>query len=165
MNNVIRFWFDKGVAGYRVDAVTHLFEVDKELYGGKYPDEPISGNSLDDPLSYSYLNHIYTTEQDETYDMVYQWRDIYEEYKAKDGFSRVMMVETYASPQNIMRYFGEGDREGAHMPFNFALISDVNGQSTAAEVKYAIDKFLTFKPIDKLANWVVSIRRAYCCHN
>ncbi|XP_026756926.1 maltase A1-like [Galleria mellonella] len=154
MKNVIRFWLEKGVAGFRVDAITHLFEVDKELYGGKYPDEPLSGDLNADPLSYNYLRHIYTSDQDETFDMVYQWREVLDEFKERDGFSRVMMTEAYSSPQVTMRYFGDGEREGAQMPFNFVLISDVNGDSTAEEIKYALDKFLTFKPINKLANWV-----------
>lgn len=90
--------------------------------------------------------------------MVYQWREVFDEFKAKDGLSRVMMTEAYSSPQTTVRYFGEGDREGSHMPFNFALITDVRGTSTAAEIKYAVDKFLTFKPVEKLANWVVSVK-------
>lgn len=155
MKNVIRFWFDKGVAGFRVDAIAHLFEVDKKDFGGKYPDEPLTGYT-DDPDDYDYLDHIYTKDHEETFDMVYQWREVFDEYKAKDGLSRVMMTEAYSSPQLTMKYFGKGDREGSHMPFNFVLISDVNGESSAAEIKYALDKFLTFKPVDKLANWVVS---------
>nr|AJR29308.1 alpha amylase [Antheraea pernyi] len=154
MKNIVRFWLDKGVAGFRVDAIAHLFEVDKELYGGRFPDEPLAGNGDDDPENYGYLDHIYTKDQDETFDMVYQWREVFDEYKGKDGLTRVMMTEAYSSPQLTMRYFGEGDREGAQMPFNFVLISDVDGSSTAAEIKYALDKFLTFKPIDKLSNWV-----------
>ncbi|CAK1602756.1 unnamed protein product [Parnassius mnemosyne] len=154
MKNVLKFWLDKGVAGFRVDAISHLFEVDKAKFDGMYPDEPLSGNKIEDPESYDYLDHIYTKDQDETYDMVYQWRDIFDEYKAKDGLTRVMMTEVYASPDVTMRYFGDGEREGAQMPFNFVLITDVDGSSSAAEIKYAIDKFLTFKPIDKLANWV-----------
>ncbi|OWR49124.1 maltase A1-like [Danaus plexippus] len=154
MKNVIRFWLDKGVAGFRVDAIAHLFEVDKELFGGKYPDEPLSGQSTHDPQNYDYLDHIYTKDQEETFDMVYQWREVFDEYKEKDGLTRVMMTEAYSSPQITMKYFGNGEKEGAQMPFNFVLISDVNGKSTAAEMKYALDKFLTFKPMDKLANWV-----------
>ncbi|XP_013136071.1 PREDICTED: maltase A1-like [Papilio polytes] len=153
MKDVLRFWLNKGVAGFRVDAVAHLFEVDKELFGGKYPDEPLSGNN-DDPESHNYLSHVYTIDQEETYDMVYQWREVFDEYKDKDGLTRVMMTEVYASPEITMRYFGDGEREGAQMPFNFNLITDVNGASSAAEIKYALDKFLTFKPVDKLANWV-----------
>ncbi|KPI94589.1 putative maltase H [Papilio xuthus] len=154
MKNVLRFWLDKGVAGFRVDAVAHLFEVDKEKFGGKYPDEPLSGNNVDDPESHNYLSHIYTIDQEETYEMVYQWREVFDEYKDKDGMTRVMMTEVYASPEITMRYYGDGVREGAQMPFNFNLITDVDGTSSAAEIKYALDKFLTFKPVDKLANWV-----------
>lgn len=154
MKNVIRFWLDKGVAGFRVDAIAHLFEVDKELYGGKYPDEPRASNSETDPDNHAYLDHIYTNDQDETFEMVYQWREVIDEFKEKDGLSRVIMTEAYSSPQLTMRYFGEGDRKGAQMPFNFVLISDVDGSSSAAEIKYALDKFLAFKPIDTSANWV-----------
>lgn len=155
MKNVIRFWLDKGVAGFRVDAIAHLFEVDKELFGGKYPDEPLSGWT-DDPDNYDYLDHIYTKDHDLTYDMVYQWREIFDEFSVGDNLTKVMMTEAYASPEITMRYFGDGQRDGAQMPFNFALITDVNQDSTAFEIKYALDKFLTFKPIDKLSNWVVS---------
>ncbi|NP_001182391.1 alpha amylase precursor [Bombyx mori] len=154
MKNVIRFWLDKGIAGFRVDAIAHLFEVDKTLFGGKYPDEPLAQNREIDPDNYDYLDHIYTKDHEETFEMVYQWRDVLDEYKAKDGFTRVMMTEAYSSPQITMKYFGDGVRAGAQMPFNFVLISEVSGSSTAAELKYALDKFLTFKPVDKLANWV-----------
>lgn len=147
---------NKGVAGFRIDAIPHLFEVDKAAFGGRFPDEPRTGYLNLGPDDYDYLDHIYTKDQDETYDMVYQWREIFDEFEQKDGVPRVIMTEAYTSIQNTIRYYGEGSRDGAHMPFNFALISDVNGRSSASEIKYAIDKFLTFKPIDKLSNWVVS---------
>ncbi|CAH2104236.1 unnamed protein product [Euphydryas editha] len=155
MNNIIRFWLEKGVAGFRVDAVNSLFEVDKSLFGGKYPDEPLSGRTDVDPESYEYLDHIYTKDQDETYYMVYKWRDIFDEYTEKDGLSRVMMTEGYATIQNVVRYFGEGDLKGAQMPFNFDLITDVGASSGAADIKRAVDKFLTYKPVNENANWVV----------
>ncbi|KAJ8726607.1 hypothetical protein PYW07_001305 [Mythimna separata] len=155
MKNIIRFWLGKGVAGFRVDAVNCLYEVDKELFGGKYPDEPFSGNVNVDPESHDYLSHIYTKDQDETYYMVYEWRDVFDEFKEKDGLTRVMMTEVYASIQDVVRYFGEGDRLGAQMPFNFDLITDVDASSSAADIKRAVDKFLTYKPVDQGANWVV----------
>lgn len=68
-----------------------------------------------------------------------------------------MMTEAFTSVQNLMRYFGDGQREGAHMPFNFDLITDVDGSSSANDIKRAVDKFLTYKPINQHANWVVSI--------
>lgn len=156
--NIIRFWLEKGVAGFRVDAVNCLFEVDKTLFGGRYPDEPFSGRTDVDPESHDYLSHIYTKDQEETYYVVYKWREIFDEYTAKDGLTRVMMAEVYASIQNVVRYFGEGDVQGAQVPFNFDLITDVDASSSAADIKRAVDKFLTYKPVDKNANWVVSTK-------
>ncbi|KPJ07576.1 Maltase 2 [Papilio machaon] len=155
IKNVIRFWLNKGVAGFRVDAVNCLFEVDKDLYGGKYPDEPLSGRRDVDPGSYDYLAHIYTKDQNETYYMVYDWRDVFEEISAQDGLERVMMTEAYATIQDVVRYYGEGERKGPQMPFNFNLITDVDASSSAADMKHTVDKFLTYKPVDKVSNWVV----------
>ncbi|CAH4012727.1 unnamed protein product [Pieris brassicae] len=155
MKNIIRFWLNKGVAGFRVDAVNCLFEVDKELFGGKYPDEPLSGRTDVDPESHDYLDHIYTKDQNETYYMVYEWRDVFDEISKEDGLPRVMMTEVYASIKDVVRYFGDGDSEGAQMPFNFDLITDVDASSSAADIKRAVDKFLTYKPLDRDANWVV----------
>lgn len=53
MDDILHFWLDKGVSGFRIDAVNHLFEA-TEL-----TNEPISGKTLDSN-SYEYTNHIYT---------------------------------------------------------------------------------------------------------
>jgi alpha-glucosidase len=53
MKNVLRFWLAKGVSGFRIDAVNHLFEVTD------WRDEPPTGTD-DDPLSYGYTHHWYT---------------------------------------------------------------------------------------------------------
>lgn len=63
----MRFWMDRGVAGFRIDAVPSLFEVDKGQ-DGRYPDEPLSGGT--DPDDWGYLRHIYTQDLPETIDMV-----------------------------------------------------------------------------------------------
>lgn len=53
MNDVITFWLSKGVSGFRIDAVNHLFESEDLL------NEPPSGSD-NDPKSYGYLHHYYT---------------------------------------------------------------------------------------------------------
>ncbi|CAG9784090.1 unnamed protein product [Diatraea saccharalis] len=155
MKDVISFWLNKGVHGFRVDAVNCLFEVDKNLFGGVYPDEPPSGRTDVDSGSHDSLSHIYTKDLNETYYMVYEWRALLDEFAEKDGVPRIMMTEVYATIQNVVRYYGEGDLKGAQIPFNFDLISDVDASSTAPDIKYTIDKFMTYKPVDEIPNWVV----------
>ncbi|KAI8429208.1 hypothetical protein MSG28_007739 [Choristoneura fumiferana] len=53
----------KGVSGFRVDAINMMYEVDPNQFGGRYPDEPLSN----------------------TYNVVYDWRDVLDEYILKDG--------------------------------------------------------------------------------
>lgn len=52
MDDVLQFWLSKGVAGFRVDAICHLFEVED------LRDEPESGKPNNQ--SYEFLEHIYT---------------------------------------------------------------------------------------------------------
>lgn len=68
--------------GFRIDAVPHLFEISQT--NGNYRDEPLSGNT-GDKNDWNYLNHIYTKDLSETIDMVYQWRQIMDEYKRIHG--------------------------------------------------------------------------------
>jgi alpha-glucosidase len=42
MKNVLSFWLNKGVAGFRIDAIPALFEI-KPDENGDFPDEPLSG--------------------------------------------------------------------------------------------------------------------------
>lgn len=82
MKDILRFWLRKGVSGFRVDAVPHLFE-NKQNDAGNYEDEPPSGK-CDDPLAACYLNHTQTMDRDETYDMIYEWRKVLEEKEFSD---------------------------------------------------------------------------------
>lgn len=56
MKKVLLFWLNKGVAGFRVDAINHMFE------DQRYLDEPRNQFNTD-PNSYDYLTHIYTKDQ------------------------------------------------------------------------------------------------------
>ena len=53
MKAVLQFWLDRGVSGFRMDAVPFLFE-DPEMR-----DEPQSGKT-EDPEDYNFLNHTFT---------------------------------------------------------------------------------------------------------
>lgn len=156
MKDVITFWLSKGVQGFRIDAVPFMFEV-KPDFRGNYPNEPLTGESCPNPDDYCYTQHIYTNDQDETYDMIFQWRSLMDEFaRTHDNITKVIMTEAYTSLDNMIRFYGYGGRNGVNVPFNFELISYVNSESTAEDYKLRIDNWLSRVPKGKQANWVVS---------
>lgn len=151
MKDVMRFWLAKGVVGFRIDAVNHLFEVED------FRDEPETGTDLD-PLSYGFTHHYYSRDLPEMYDMVYQWRTLLDDWtRDHGGPTRIMMTEAYANISFTMKYYqsSDGSRQGSHMPFNFLMITDLNNASSAQDFVFTINKWLTYMPRDKQANWVI----------
>ncbi|CAO1372653.1 unnamed protein product [Diamesa tonsa] len=151
MQNVLRFWLAKGVSGFRVDAVNHLFEAED------LRDEPKTSTDPD-PLSYGYLNHWFTKDLPEVYDIVYQWREVLDDWQVTyGGETRIMMTEAYANITYTMKYYesDDGKRKGSHLPFNFLLISDLNKDSTAQDFVHTISKWMNFMPAGETANWVL----------
>lgn len=131
---------DKGVDGFRVDAIPFLFEVED------LRDEPLSGQT-NNPINNNYTLHIYTQNLDETYDMVRQWRKVLDEYE-----SRVLMMEAYTNISKTMEYYDAG----ATFPFNFGFIEALKNGSTTQECKEVIDTWMSSMPKGSIANWVVS---------
>uniref|UniRef100_A0A4Y0BPV4 alpha-glucosidase n=1 Tax=Anopheles funestus TaxID=62324 RepID=A0A4Y0BPV4_ANOFN len=150
MKNVLRFWLDQGVDGFRVDAVPWLFET------VGFPDEPVSGQSSD-PLSQNYLNHIYTLDQPETVDMVYQWRELLDQYKQEHNTTtKVLMTEAWSSLDVVKTYFNDSNnRQGSQMPFNFQLIMRLDSNSKATDFKKVIDSWINIIPPNHTPNWVL----------
>ncbi|KAI8125284.1 Maltase 2 [Lucilia cuprina] len=150
MDDVILFWLDKGVSGFRVDAVNHLFEHPDLV------DEPISGKT-EDPKSYEYTKHIHTKDLPEVYDMLYHWRALLDDYsQAHGGAARIMMTEAYADLKFLMDYYENKEgAKGPQFPFNFLLLTDLNDKSDARDFVFNIQKWLTYMPKHHTANWVM----------
>ncbi|XP_059470020.1 maltase A3-like [Neocloeon triangulifer] len=149
MNDILRFWMDKGADGFRLDATPHLME------DQSFPDEPLSNDPEFTSDQWGYLSHIYTTDLPELYDVIYGFRDVVDQKQAELGRQMVMMVEAYTSLENTMKYYGSGDRKGAHFPFNFELITKFNNETTAAELKQIIDNWQNNLPDGAWSNWVI----------
>lgn len=153
MKNVLRFWLGKGVSGFRVDAVPFLFE--SEPVNGVYPDEPKSG-ATEDVESSEYLKHIHTQNLEPTLEMIFQWRAVLDEFKNEHGVDDlILMLESYSPLDYVIRLFGENGREGAQIPFNFQLISNMNKHSTGKDFYDNAMRFLNVLPSNRFANWVL----------
>ncbi|XP_045612300.1 maltase A3 isoform X2 [Procambarus clarkii] len=149
MQKVLTFWLDKGVDGFRVDALQHLVEVeDLNL------DEPVAVDSgITDPEDYEYLNHTLTIHQPETFTVTREWRQLLDKYP-----DRVMMVEVYSGDvETVMKYYGNDTVPLADFPFNFFLIDNLQNRSqlTGKTLKSIISLWIDNLPEGKWANWVL----------
>lgn len=132
---------DKGVDGFRVDAIADLFE--DEYFRNEEPT-----GLTNDHFNWSYIRHDYTNNLWQTYDMVGQWRKIVDEYD-----SRIIAVEIYGTINVMTRYY----TAGAHFPFNYDLVELVTNQSRARDFKDIIDNWIDNLPEGGTHNWGVSI--------
>ncbi|XP_055372531.1 maltase A1-like [Condylostylus longicornis] len=154
MKDVLTFWLDQGVDGFRIDALPYMFEIEADQ-NGNYPDEPINTN-CPNPDDNCHTVKIYTKDQPETFEMVYQWRELCDEYKKKHGGeTRILMTESYTSLDNNMKFYGNGIRNGSQIPFNFEIITKLNVNSTAQDFANVIDSWLVRMPSHVTANWVL----------
>ena len=92
------------------------FEVNKDPQG-KFPDEPLSGTPGCTSNDKCYLDHIYTQDQEEFFDMIYQWRELMDDFqKVNGGTTKIIMTEAYTALENAIRLYGDGIRNGSHIP-------------------------------------------------
>lgn len=112
MFNVMRFWINRGVDGFRADAVIHLIK-DKELRDD--PPNPAYIAGKDDP--YDSLLHIYSEVSQETIETTKSFCQVLDEHQDK-----FLVSEVYLDVPGMMKYY-HSCRDGLHAPFNFNLMS------------------------------------------
>ncbi|KAK4303292.1 hypothetical protein Pmani_024677 [Petrolisthes manimaculis] len=148
MKNVLTFWLKKGVDGFRIDALVSLFEVeDLNL------DEPVASDSdTDDPNDHAYLNHTYTLNQPETFEVLAEWRHLVDKYPNK-----VLITEVYTAVEDVMRYYGNDTVPLADFSFNYFLQDSLMNRSelTGDSLKQTVNLWLDNLPPNKWPNWVL----------
>jgi alpha-glucosidase len=111
MLDVLRFWFDRGVDGFRVDAIHHLIE-DTSLL-----DNPDNPNWVPRMGPAKRHQRRYTVDQPEVHGAIAAMRQVADAYP-----DRVLIGEAYLPIDRLMLYYGEQGR-GFHLPFNFHLLT------------------------------------------
>src|SRR3954452_16465841 len=111
MLEVLRFWLKRGVDGFRVDAIHHLFE-DEQLR-----DNPLNPDWHPGMSPARRVIRAHTMDQPEVHDAIMAMRRVADEYP-----DRVMIGEAYLPIDRLMAYYGV-DLTGFHLPFNFHLLS------------------------------------------
>lgn len=153
MLDVLKFWLDLGVDGFRVDAVKDFVE-DPEFH-----DEACFEQYRDNCDAFYKMYHNYTTFWPTSYQIVYEWRSFFDDYNSKsnDNHTRVLLLEVYLSMGEehlAMAYYGDGVHNGGQITFNFYLIIYPNINTNASEYKRIISAWIDNTPDGHWPNWV-----------
>jgi alpha-glucosidase len=111
MLDVMRFWLDRGVDGFRVDVIARMIK-DEMLR-----DDPPNAEWRPGMDPYRALTHTYSTNRPEVHSIIRSMRSVLDSYS-----DRMMVGELYLPLPELVKYYGEHGDE-AHLPFNFELIS------------------------------------------
>jgi alpha-glucosidase len=140
MMNVMRFWLDRGVDGFRVDVMWHIIK-DKQLRNN-----PVNPDYESHMATYEQLVPAYSTDQPEVHNIVKMMRSVLDEYE-----ERMMIGEIYLPIHKLVVYYGI-ENKGAHLPFNFLLLTM---PWEAQKVAAAIDEYEGAIPTGGWPNWVL----------
>ncbi len=115
MYDVMRFWFDRGVDGFRIDVLWHMIKA------AGFPDNPSNPAYRLEMGEMHRLLQLHSTDQPEVHRIAAEMRDIADSYAGRGQSERVLIGEIYLPVDRLMDYYG-GERPEVHLPFNFKLI-------------------------------------------
>ncbi|KMO32530.1 alpha-amylase family glycosyl hydrolase [Methylobacterium aquaticum] len=140
MMDVLRFWLDRGVDGFRVDVIWHLMK-DEQLR-----DNPVNPDYQPGEPEIDRLLQIHSADQPEVMEVIAEMRAVLADYDA-----RVLIGEIYLPLERLVAYYGV-DLSGAHLPFNFQLIQTPWHAEAVARL---IAEYEAALPAGGWPNWVL----------
>jgi alpha-glucosidase len=140
IHDVMRFWLERGVDGFRVDAVARLLK-DEQFRDN--PPNPEFGEH--DPPSKRQLR-LHNADLPELQGIIAGLRAVLDEFP-----NRLLIGEAYLPFDRLSAYYGR-ERPGAHFPFNFALLSTAWKARAIAQL---VDEYEAALPSGAWPNWVL----------
>ena len=141
MMNVLRFWLDRGVDGFRVDVMWELIK-DWDLRDNP----PNAGYKEGRVRPYLQLLPLNSGDQPEVHEVIRTMRAVLDEYE-----ERVLIGELYLPLDRLMTYYGDAGPE-CQMPFNFSLVTM---RWDARRIAAFIDQYEGALPDGAWPNWVL----------
>jgi alpha-glucosidase len=141
MHEVMRFWFRRGIDGFRIDVIWMLI---------KHPDFP--DNPPDpawqpgDPTQWMH-QRIYDQDQPEVHDLIRAMRTV------ADAFGDTVLIgEIYMEPERLVDYYG-ANLDEVQLPFNFNLVTLETWD--APSVRSIVERYETVLPPGAWPNYVL----------
>ena len=141
MMDVLRFWLDRGVDGFRVDVLWHLVKAEG------LPDNPVNPDWTPDQTERDRLLQLNSTDQPEAHAIAAEMRTLVDSYG-----DRVLIGEIFLPNDKRALWYGTQDRPEVHLPFNFQLIECPWNARSLAEM---IARYEASLPLHGWPNWVL----------
>jgi len=141
MLDVLRFWFERGVDGFRIDVLWHIAKAEG------LPDNPVNPDYRPEMGEKLKLLQLHSTNQPEVHELAAEFRALADCYG-----DRLLVGEIVLPVAQMMEYYGR-DRPGVHLPFNFQL---VEAPWDAVILRQMIADYEAALPPGGWPNWVIA---------
>lgn len=142
MYDVLRFWLERGIDGFRIDVLWLLLKDDQ------FRDNPINPDWQPSDPPFTRQIDLYTGDQPGIHEIVHEMRSVLDEYD-----ERVLIGELYLPLERLVQYYG-AQLDEAHLPFNFQFVTMSNWE--ASSVRQMVDAYEAALPEGAWPNWVLS---------
>ncbi|UUL82092.1 alpha-amylase family glycosyl hydrolase [Sphingomonas qomolangmaensis] len=136
MLDVLRFWFDRGIDGFRIDVLWHMIK------HADFLDNPVNPDWHGGMAEMDRVHQTHSTDQPEVHDIAREMRAI-----ADAAGERLLVGEIYLPVERLMDYYG-----GVHLPLNFQLIG---AEWHAPSLLALIEGYERALPEGGWPNWVL----------
>ncbi|MGW8143164.1 MAG: alpha-amylase family glycosyl hydrolase, partial [Anaerolineales bacterium] len=148
MFDVLRFWLEKGVDGFRID-VAHFIMKDPEMRDN--PLKTTAERALHRPLGeYDSQIHLHDKGHPDVHKIFKEMRQLLEEYGSISP--RVSIGEIHVFEWDSWASFYGNDLDELHMPFNFQLL---NVEWQADKIKAVVETMENILPPGAWPNYVL----------
>lgn len=140
MHDVLRFWLERGVDGFRVDVIWHLMK------DAGFRDNPANPDYAPGSPEINRFTQVYSADRPEIFDVIAGMRAVLRQYG-----ERVLIGEIYLPVERLVAYYGP-DLTGADLPFNFQLIQTPWRADAVADL---VAQYEAALPEGGWPNWVL----------
>jgi alpha-glucosidase len=139
-DDVLRFWYARGIAGFRID-VCHAIVKDRELR-----DDPVATPDDHPKVRERGTRQVFSMNRPEVHEVLKRWRRVSEP-------DRILVGETYVlDVDQLIPYYGSGEDQ-LHLAFNFLF---VHAELDAAELRHVVEAIEAKLPAGAWPVWTGS---------
>jgi alpha-glucosidase len=141
MYDVLRFWLDRGIDGFRIDVLAKL------LKDEQFRDNPVNPQWKPGDRPGARQLSRYTQDLPGIHEIVREMRAVVNRYG-----ERVLIGELYLPMKHVVQYYGE-QLDEVHLPFNFQLVTMPTWE--AGTIRQVVDAYEGALPTGAWPNWVL----------